>query len=260
MNKLLSSLVVLAALAPVTALAAPVAYVTDAGGNLATVNVANGQSTVIGNSGRVLTDIAFNGDNQLYGIDGNTLYRVDRTTAALTSVGSFGTFLNALTFGSDGTLYAAGGAGLYTLSTTTGAATLLGNTGFGSSGDLTFFNNTLYLSANDGTNDALVSLALPGGTGTRVGSLGLSAVYGLSRAGDNVIYANSNNSIYSVDAATGATTFLSSYTYAGASAAYGTSFLFEAGVPEPATWAMMIAGFGLVGGAMRRKRTIVSYA
>ncbi|WP_448578650.1 DVUA0089 family protein [Thermaurantiacus sp.] len=27
------------------------------------------------------------------------------------------------------------------------------------------------------------------------------------------------------------------------------------GVPEPATWAMMIAGFGLVGGAMRRGRS-----
>jgi hypothetical protein len=27
-------------------------------------------------------------------------------------------------------------------------------------------------------------------------------------------------------------------------------------VPEPATWAMMIAGFGLVGGAMRRRRKI----
>lgn len=38
----------------------------------------------------------------------------------------------------------------------------------------------------------------------------------------------------------------------------GGSFSFEAtavqaGVPEPATWAMMIAGFGLVGGAMRRR-------
>ncbi|MEP2101127.1 MAG: PEPxxWA-CTERM sorting domain-containing protein [Parasphingorhabdus sp.] len=34
-------------------------------------------------------------------------------------------------------------------------------------------------------------------------------------------------------------------------------------VPEPATWAMMIGGFGLVGGAMRRRRkmtTKVSYA
>ena len=34
-----------------------------------------------------------------------------------------------------------------------------------------------------------------------------------------------------------------------------------AAIPEPATWAMMIAGFGLVGGAMRRrKRITVSYA
>jgi len=31
-------------------------------------------------------------------------------------------------------------------------------------------------------------------------------------------------------------------------------------VPEPATWAMMIAGFGLVGGAMRRRSTKVAYA
>jgi hypothetical protein len=31
-------------------------------------------------------------------------------------------------------------------------------------------------------------------------------------------------------------------------------------VPEPASWAMMISGFGLVGGAMRRRRTSVSYA
>jgi hypothetical protein len=33
------------------------------------------------------------------------------------------------------------------------------------------------------------------------------------------------------------------------------------GVPEPATWAMMLAGFGIVGGAMRRRqRTSVSFA
>lgn len=33
----------------------------------------------------------------------------------------------------------------------------------------------------------------------------------------------------------------------------------EAGVPEPATWAMMIAGFGLVGGAVRRRCTGVRF-
>jgi hypothetical protein len=31
-------------------------------------------------------------------------------------------------------------------------------------------------------------------------------------------------------------------------------------VPEPATWAMMIAGFGLVGGAMRRRAVSVRFA
>jgi hypothetical protein len=29
-------------------------------------------------------------------------------------------------------------------------------------------------------------------------------------------------------------------------------------VPEPATWAMMIGGFGLVGGALRRRRSLAS--
>ncbi|WP_421935694.1 PEPxxWA-CTERM sorting domain-containing protein [Phenylobacterium sp.] len=39
-------------------------------------------------------------------------------------------------------------------------------------------------------------------------------------------------------------------------AAHGTSLRFETymdAVPEPATWAMMIAGFGLAGGALRRR-------
>ncbi|QKR98683.1 PEP-CTERM sorting domain-containing protein [Sphingomonas sp. CL5.1] len=31
-------------------------------------------------------------------------------------------------------------------------------------------------------------------------------------------------------------------------------------VPEPATWALMILGFGVVGGMMRRRRTAVSYS
>ena len=36
---------------------------------------------------------------------------------------------------------------------------------------------------------------------------------------------------------------------------------FTASVPEPATWAMMICGFGMMGGAMRsRRRTSVSFA
>lgn len=34
----------------------------------------------------------------------------------------------------------------------------------------------------------------------------------------------------------------------------------QPGIPEPETWALLIAGFGLVGAAMRRQRVTVSYA
>lgn len=39
-----------------------------------------------------------------------------------------------------------------------------------------------------------------------------------------------------------------------------TRFTIGAAVPEPATWAMMIGGFGLVGGAMRRRVKAVHFA
>lgn len=37
---------------------------------------------------------------------------------------------------------------------------------------------------------------------------------------------------------------------------YGSSAPIIAGIPEPMTWAMMIAGFAMVGGAMRRRQTV----
>lgn len=38
----------------------------------------------------------------------------------------------------------------------------------------------------------------------------------------------------------------------------GGTFTFSSGVPEPATWAMMIAGFGLIGMAARRRRGLLT--
>ncbi|RYY05579.1 MAG: PEP-CTERM sorting domain-containing protein [Alphaproteobacteria bacterium] len=49
------------------------------------------------------------------------------------------------------------------------------------------------------------------------------------------------------------------YTLTIAGRAYGAASTFSgnfnvAAVPEPATWAMMIAGVGMAGGALRRRR------
>ena len=37
-----------------------------------------------------------------------------------------------------------------------------------------------------------------------------------------------------------------------------TALTFSVAVPEPAQWALMIGGFGMVGGALRRRRTLVA--
>jgi len=40
----------------------------------------------------------------------------------------------------------------------------------------------------------------------------------------------------------------------GGQASYAGDFTLAGGVPEPAAWAMMIGGFGMAGGALRRRR------
>jgi len=55
--------------------------------------------------------------------------------------------------------------------------------------------------------------------------------------------------------------FGSANTYVAARGASATLTVAEGAVPEPATWAMFIGGFGLIGLAMRRRhRTTVSFA
>jgi len=48
--------------------------------------------------------------------------------------------------------------------------------------------------------------------------------------------------------------------YWGPNLFFGSSTGFTGGVPEPASWALMLGGFGMVGSAMRYRRRIVSFA
>jgi len=203
-------------------------YVHDAQGQLAVVDVDNGQVTSIGDMGVEMTDIAFAQDGRLFGMDFVTLYEIDPRTATVQTIGSHGIpGGNALVFAADGTLYGMGGTSthLFEVDPTTGTATALGDVGALSAGDLAFYGGELYVStlANE-----LVHIELgPPPSGASVGGLGFSDVYGLATSEAGVLYGVSGTEIFEVDTTTGAGTFRSDYSGQGLDVAYGSSFLGE---------------------------------
>ncbi len=227
--------------------AGPTMWVDDVYGNIGTVDVSTGTTTVIGNAGVQLTDIAFDGSGNLYGITFDTLYSINKTTAAAAPIGNLGVGqdVNGLTFSSGGTLYASGASGnLYTVNTSTGAATALFDTGFASGGDLAFNNGVLYYT--DGTH--LLSIDLTAETASSIGVIGPYPVYGLATLDDGMLYAAANTSIYSVNTTTGAGTLTT--TFSGLGQAWGATTL---PIPEPSTFLLLVAGLAGIGFLRRRR-------
>lgn len=106
----------------------------------------------------------------------------------------------------------------------------------------------------DSEQDTLVVTAAPGGgVYTNVGSLGVGltstnhAAFDISGA-TGLAYLSIDSAFYTLDLATGATRFVDTI---GSGPLIG--FTATAAVPEPATWGMMILGFGLVGATLRRR-------
>ncbi|WP_338846671.1 PEP-CTERM sorting domain-containing protein [Massilia sp. W12] len=236
-----------------SAFAGPVMWIGDSSGKLGKVDVATGQVQVIGSMGQAMTDIAFDPQGNLYGINFGQLFRINKTNAQLTLVGNTGVGMNSLVFDYQGNLYGANNS-LYRINTNTGAAQLIGNGGaqYASSGDLAFVGSQLYLSNVYG-GDTLTRLDVNTGAGTNVGNIGFSAVYGLA-TNDNVhLYGMSNTTILNIDTLTGQGTALVNYGGQGLGAAWGTAFIGEA-VPEPETYAMMLLGLGAVGLYAKRRK------
>lgn len=215
-------LLVASAIAASLAHAGPRIWIDDSFGRIGTVDVETGLATVIGNSGVNFTDIAFDPNGNLYGVSFNTLYSINKATAAATKIGSLGiSDANSLVFGADGTLYAVGNTSgnLYTINTATGTATVLFNTGYTSGGDLAFLNGTLYYT------DALslLSINLNSKQTTFIGSIGAYPVFGLAATDNGILYGVAKNSIYSINVSTGAGTLVSTYAD-GQAWAYGAAF------------------------------------
>ena len=282
---------VLAALGVATAMGAAsaahadvVLWIDDVNNNIGTVDLTNhSASKFIGNAGTdgVLTDIGFTSNGTLYGVNFDNTYVINTTTGHATFLASNpnNSNLNALVgVGSNGLYGAANDTHtLYSFNTTTkNWSTLSGSTGGDSSGDLAPGNGVYYESESDGNADALFKLTVSGNSvsSTKIGdfningfTFGLGSVFGLADDG-TTLYAVDGTTIYSVNTSNAALTEL--YDYSGKICsgsgrnqtclgdANGTAFLNEAtgGVPEPATWGLMIVGAGLIGSQLRRRQSV----
>ncbi|WP_156681478.1 DUF4394 domain-containing protein [Sphingomonas profundi] len=115
------------------------------------------------------------------------------------------------------------------------------------------FGGPTQLYGIDTANDLLVTQANNAGTLASVGALGvdLNSRTSFDIARNGVGYVLDATNLYSVNLASGQLTSLGSVgeTLYGISVADGISI-----VPEPGTWAMMLGGFGLIGGTLRRRR------
>jgi hypothetical protein len=242
-------------------------WVDDSSGEIGLVDVTPGPNlgnvTLIGNSGIVLTDIAFDPSGNLFGIGplaANApyyLYSLSTTTGLATTIGAFNPTINSvscstgqcgpnsLVFSSNDTLYTATDT-LFTINPTTAADTAVGplGGGFVSGGDLAFIDGTLYLAT---ANDDLVSVNTTTGAATLVGAIGVPSVFGFASPDDKTLYGVAGTSVYTVNTTTGAATFLANYGGQGLGQAYGEAFYTEAmATPEPSTLVLFGAGLLLI--------------
>lgn len=241
--------------AALAAHAAPTLWVSTGGAGLATVDVATGATSFIGNTSTALTDIAFSPSGELYGISFSSLYKVNSSTGATTLVGSLGSVVgtaNALVFGSDGTLYMAGSS-LYTVNTLTGAASTIGSIGYQSGGDLAFIGSELYMASS---GNQLIDVDTTSGVGALIGNLGVGSMFGLATPDNVNLYGVADQSVYLVNTGSGAATLQSTFVPTLSGGAFGLAFATESGggnVPEPGTLAL--ASLALLGTAAGRRRT-----
>ena len=234
-------------------------WISDSSNNIGELDLTT-QSVVTGsvhNTGQLLTDIAFIGA-QMYGASFAGLYSVNTTNGALTSIGSYGSVgnsgMNAL-LGSGANLLGASATTneVYSINPTTAAATNFASSPLASAGDLAYAGNTLY-EAGVGSSYELVNVT----TDSIVGPFSNSAaVYGFAYSG-GVMYAVAGTEVYSVNLSTAALTPLFSYagSDSGLQSALGMAVVSEnaSAVPEPSTWALMLAGFAAMGFAGYRRR------
>jgi hypothetical protein len=227
-------------------------YAHDSRGNLYTVDVETHVAELIGNTGRVFTDIAFDKDGNLFGISNQArywadmaLYQIDPEDASISPIGNLyvGGYVNALMFDEKGTLWAAGDTSIITVNPLTGAGSFFsgGVSPYGSAGDLALDPSlNMYLTTDIGV---LVRIDRSSGNVSNVGKMPQTEVYGFATGDDDQMYGiTNNNQILLVNPQTGAASVLGPIQASFAiGQTNGTSFLGGC-IPEPATLLLLAAG------------------
>lgn len=230
-----------------------------------TNTVSTTSSVTVTGTDRILADIAFDPDGNLYGITFSKLYSINLATGAASLIGALGgNDFNALTINTAGQAFTAGyyGDGLFGVNLGTGAATALGaiGNGFtGSSGDLEFANGALYGVDKNGGIDDLYALTTGPVSGVRLGSTGLEKLYGLAFADDTMFGVSGDaKTLFAINLLTGFASSLGPITgFTGGAIGYGAAALVSP-VPLPAALPLFGTGLGLFGylGWRRKRRQV----
>jgi hypothetical protein len=230
------------------------------------INQTTGAATLVGNIGQEIGDLT-NIGGSLRGIDitGNRLWTINSTTGAASGAINISGTRGAITsiaynpftqllYGNTTSAFSSSDI-LYRINATTGVATAIGTglgisnlygLGFGQTG-------TLYASDSGG---GLYGVDLTTGIASLIGTSTTGSLFDVAtRPEDNVLFAApGDGSLLTLNKTTGAGTVVGPF--GGSPNIAGLAFL--GAVPESATWGMMVAGFGIVGASVRRKRRVLA--
>lgn len=133
-------------------------FVNNSTGNLLSININGCSATTVASIGS-FTDIATHPDGFMYGVRSNgQMYRINTATGASSFVVALpsSNFYTSLTADASGKLFAASQEGnLFSYNPAGGSIQSYGNMGVGASGDLTYYQSSLYMAS---TNNTLVKI------------------------------------------------------------------------------------------------------
>ena len=180
------------------------AYVVDASGKLAWLDIDSGAVHVFADLEQNMTDIALDPQGQLFGVNYGKFYSIDPHTESIEFIADLGKSMNALAFSSEGDLYAAGmdHGQIVRIDPASGeSAVFIEDTGFRSAGDLVFHKGELYMSFVDGQQGGLIKINLA----TQQVDIVISELgddwqnFGLVSANDGNLYALNGQDILLLD-------------------------------------------------------------